>query len=79
MLALRLGLLLLACVFLDTIDELLPRPRKRNVFYSNIDPLLDISISHTLVDYDPDSALRDVVDNTGLAVIDLVRHAASHG
>ena len=44
------------------------------MFDSNVHTLLDVSVTDFLVDEDSDSGFRNVVDNTGLAVVDLVRH-----
>lgn len=79
MLPFGLGLLLLACVLLYTIDELLPRSRKRNVFDADVHSLFDVSVPNTLVNDDPDCALRDVVDDASLAMVDFVRHTIIRG
>lgn len=42
---------------------------------SEVDALLDVPVLDFLVNNDADCALRDVVDNAGLAVVDLVWHA----
>ena len=41
---------------------------------SEVDSFLDVTVLNLLIDDDTDGALRDVVDNTGLAVVDLVWH-----
>ena len=41
---------------------------------ANIDPLLDVPVSNSLVNYDADGGLRHVVDYAGLAVVDFVGH-----
>ena len=44
------------------------------MLHSNIDPLLDVSVAHALVDDYANSALGDIVDDSGFAVIDFVWH-----
>lgn len=44
------------------------------MFDSNVHALLDVSVADSLVDDDADSGFRNIVNNTGLAVVDLVRH-----
>ena len=44
------------------------------MFDANIDALLDVSITDTLVDDDANSGLGDIVDDAGFAVVDFVRH-----
>lgn len=41
---------------------------------SEVDTLFDITMLHLFIDDNTDGALRDVIDNTGLAVVDLVWH-----
>lgn len=65
--SLRLCLLSQLSVVLDSTDELLSRSGKRNVLDAEVDTLLDVSVLDLLVDDDTDGALRDVVDDTGLA------------
>lgn len=38
---------------------------------SEVDSLLDVSVLDLLVDDDTDCALGDIVDNSGLSVVDL--------
>ncbi len=72
---LHLRLLLLARVFLDSVDELLARARQRDVLDADVDTLLDISIADSLVDDHADGGFGDVVDDAGFAVVDLVGHS----
>jgi len=45
------------------------------MLYSDIDTLLDVSVSNTLVDDDSDRGFSHVVNNPSFAVVDLVWHA----
>ena len=74
MCALSLRLLLQLSISLDSTNELLSRSRKRHVLDSEVDALLDVPVLDLLVYDNTDCALCDVVDNTGLAMIDLMRH-----
>lgn len=78
-LALLLGLLPLSCVLLHSAQEFVSRSGMCDVFDSDVDSLLEISVSNLLVDDDTDGGLRNVVDYTGLAVVDLEWHTLLNG
>lgn len=65
---------LLLRILLDAAQEVVPRPRLLDVFDSDVDALLNIPISHSPVKDNADGRFRHVVDNTGLAMVDLVWH-----
>lgn len=73
-LTLLLGLLPLACVLLHSGQELLSRSGMCDVFDSDVDSLLDVSVADLLVDDDTDGGLGNVVDYTSLSVVDLEWH-----
>lgn len=72
MLASLLSLPLLCGVGLDTGQELVTRARVSDVLNANVDALLDVAVADLAVEDDTDSGLGDVVDDTGLTVVDLV-------
>ena len=45
------------------------------MFDAHIDTLLDIPVAHTLVDNHTDGALGDVINDSCLAMVDLMWHA----
>lgn len=65
------GLDLLLGVGLDSVQELLSALGVLDVLDSNVDSLLHVSTVDDLVGNDSNTSGRDVVDDTGLSVVDL--------
>lgn len=72
LLAIRLRLLLLLRVRLHAVDELLSAAAVTDVLGTDVDALLDVAVADLPVEDDADGVLGDVVDDAGLAVVDLV-------
>ena len=62
-------------VRLDPSEEFLSRSRRPDVLDAQIDALLHVSIANPLVHDHADGGFGDVVDDAGLAVVDLEWHA----
>jgi len=75
--ALSLRLLLQFGILFDSTDKLFSGARKGDVLDSEVDALLDVPVLDFLIDDDSDCALCDVVDDAGLAVVDLVGHTVT--
>ena len=65
------GLGLLGGVGLDSVQEFLSALGVLDVFDSDVDSLLHVSTVDDLVTDDSNTSGRDVVDDTGLSVVDL--------
>lgn len=74
-----LGLGLLGGILLDTGDEPGTALARLDMLNANADALLNVAVANRLVDDDAEGTLRDVEDDTGLAVVELVGHALLDG
>ena len=72
---LSLCLLHLLGVLLNTRQEVFTRAGQADVLDADVNTLLDIAIADLSVEDDTDSGFSNVVDDTSLAVVDLVGHA----
>lgn len=70
--SLLLSLPLKSSVPLNSGNELLSALGVLDVLDSEVDPLLEVSVSDDLEADDSDSSGRDVVDDTGLSVVELL-------
>jgi len=73
--AVSFGLLLQLCIPLNTSHELFSGSGQADVLNSEVDTLLDVSVLDLLVDDDADGGGSDIVDDSSLAVVRLVRHS----
>lgn len=69
-----LGLGLEGGIGLDTADELLAGAGEGDVLNAEVDALLEVAVLDLLVDDDTDGGLGNVVNDTGLSVVNLVWH-----
>lgn len=77
--ALLLGLLGQSVVGLNALKEVLAGAGVADVLDADVDALLHVAVADLLVQNDADGGLGDVVNNAGLAVVDLVGHTLLDG
>ena len=79
LLASSLGYLASSVVFLDTAQEISTALRGLDVFNADIDALLHVTVTDTLVDNQTESTGTDVVNDGSAAMVELVRHTLVDG
>ena len=67
------GLAFFGGVFLHTGEKLVTRSAVTDVLGTDVDALFHVSVSDLSVQNHTDCVFGDIVDNTSLAVVDLVR------
>lgn len=73
-LTLGLGLTLQSSVLLDSVQEFLTALRVLDVLNTEVDTLLEVSVTNNLVDDDTNRGLGNVIDDTSSTLVPLVWH-----